>query len=265
MRALRRVPLSPSTVIACIALLVALTGTSVAAVSQLLPRNSVGTAQLKNNAVTSGKVANGSLLGSDFKAGQLPAGARGTSGPAGPIGASGATGPPGEAGPAGPIGPPGPPNPNAANSDLLDNLDSTDFVRTTGAYSIPGVEFHPRSSSDSTAECPPESMSATAGAVLFAGVHLPDGVTVTGLTSHWLDGDPTTNLSIELRRYPLPVTGEPSVMASTSSGGAPGRARSFDLTVSNPVINNQLLGYYLRASLPGFLKCIDGVVIDYTD
>ncbi len=68
---------SPATVIASLALLVALAGTSVAAVSAL-PRNSVGTAQLKNSAVTSAKVKNGSLVKSDFKHGQLPAG------PAGP-------------------------------------------------------------------------------------------------------------------------------------------------------------------------------------
>jgi hypothetical protein len=40
----------------------------------VLAKSSVGTAQLKKNAVTSAKVKNHSLLASDFKAGQLPAG-----------------------------------------------------------------------------------------------------------------------------------------------------------------------------------------------
>jgi hypothetical protein len=101
---------SPAMVVACIALLVALTGTSFAAVGALAP-NSVGTLQLKpnavtntkikNNAVNSSKVANRSLLRSDFAPGQLPAGPTGPQGPAGPAGPAGAAG---AAGPAGVIG-----------------------------------------------------------------------------------------------------------------------------------------------------------------
>jgi hypothetical protein len=74
----RRRP-SPAITIACVALFVALAGTGYAAVR--LPANSVGTAQIKNSAVNSLKVKNGSLLRADFKAGQVPAG------PAGPAGA----------------------------------------------------------------------------------------------------------------------------------------------------------------------------------
>jgi hypothetical protein len=100
MRRVRGFRPSAAMVIACIALLVALTGTSVAAVSQLVPRNSVGPNQLRtgavtrpklrNNAVDTTKVANRSLRAVDFAAGQIPAG------------------PPGAAGAAGPQGPPGP-------------------------------------------------------------------------------------------------------------------------------------------------------------
>jgi hypothetical protein len=105
---------SPSTVIAVIALLVALGGSAYAA--GLLPANSVGTAQLRADAVVSSKVKNGSLRAVDFKAGQLragprgPAGAAGATGPAGPAGPAGATGPqgaPGSAGGQGPKGDPG--------------------------------------------------------------------------------------------------------------------------------------------------------------
>ncbi|MGH3104684.1 MAG: hypothetical protein ACRDN6_11385 [Gaiellaceae bacterium] len=75
----RRRP-SPAMVVACAALALALGGTSYATVLQV-PRNSVGTAQLKNNAVTSTKVRNGSLLRADFGSGQIPAGPAGPAGP----------------------------------------------------------------------------------------------------------------------------------------------------------------------------------------
>ncbi len=97
---MRRIIHRPSAalVVACIALLVALGGTSVAAVSQLVPRNSVGTVQLRSNAVISAKVKNRSLLAVDFKRGQIPAGPTGPAGPAGPAGAAGPAGPAGPAG-----------------------------------------------------------------------------------------------------------------------------------------------------------------------
>ena len=97
-RLLRHRP-SPAIVIACVALLLALGGVSWAATA--LPRNSVGNAQLRNNAVTSKKVRNHSLLRVDFKNGQIPRGARGPIGPAGPAGPKGATGARGPTGPAG--------------------------------------------------------------------------------------------------------------------------------------------------------------------
>src|SRR5919108_370841 len=91
MKHLIRLRPSPAMVIACIALAVALGGTSYAAAT--LARNSVGTKQLKKNAVISSKVKNRSLLAVDFKAGQLPRGAQGPAGPTGATGATGATGP----------------------------------------------------------------------------------------------------------------------------------------------------------------------------
>jgi hypothetical protein len=82
---------SPAMVVACLALFVALTGTSVAVVAAM-PANSVGTAQLKNNAVISTKVKNRSLKAVDFATGQLPRGQIGPAGPAGPAGPKGEKG-----------------------------------------------------------------------------------------------------------------------------------------------------------------------------
>jgi hypothetical protein len=92
----------PATVIACVALAIALGGTGYAAFA--LPAGSVGTAQLKDGAVVSRKVKDGSLRARDFRAGQLPAGARGPAGAQGPQGPAGSVGPQGPAGPAGPAG-----------------------------------------------------------------------------------------------------------------------------------------------------------------
>jgi hypothetical protein len=88
---------SPALVVATLALLFALTGTGIAAVAAL-PRNSVGTKQLRNGAVVSSKVRNHSLLARDFKRGQLPRGPVGPAGPAGPPGPKGPAGPPGSSG-----------------------------------------------------------------------------------------------------------------------------------------------------------------------
>jgi hypothetical protein len=82
---------SPAMVIACLALVAALSGTSYAVVLNV-PVNSVGTAQLKANAVVSSKVKNRSLLAVDFKTGQLPAGAPGPKGDKGDAGSPGVSG-----------------------------------------------------------------------------------------------------------------------------------------------------------------------------
>jgi len=89
---------SPAMVVASIALLVALGGTGIAAVSNV-PLFSVGTPQLKTNAVISKKVKNRSLLAVDFKQGQLPRGSRGFRGLRGLRGPSGPQGPAGVAAP----------------------------------------------------------------------------------------------------------------------------------------------------------------------
>jgi len=73
-----------------------------------LAANSVGTAQLKKDAVTSAKVRNGALTKKDFKPGTLLQGPAGPAGPTGATGEPGAKGANGATGPAGPTGPTGP-------------------------------------------------------------------------------------------------------------------------------------------------------------
>lgn len=107
MRKLPRPTLSG--LVACLALFLALGGGAYAAVT--LPRESVGTGQLKEGAVTGSKIRAGSLTSADFAAGTLKPGPQGEDGPAGPRGPAGTTGergPKGQGGEAGEEGPAGP-------------------------------------------------------------------------------------------------------------------------------------------------------------
>ena len=100
---------SPALVVASLALLAALAGTSVAAVVNV-PNNSVGTSKIKNNAVTApkiasnavtsakiagnavtnAKIANGTIQPADLSAAAKTAGPQGAPGPQGPSGPAGA-------------------------------------------------------------------------------------------------------------------------------------------------------------------------------
>jgi hypothetical protein len=99
-------------VIASIALFASLAGGAYAAFT--VPRDSVGTRQLRNGAVTGPKIRNGavtaskvrarSLLAIDFAPGQLSGRGRGAPGPRGPRGFTGARGARGATGTTGPTG-----------------------------------------------------------------------------------------------------------------------------------------------------------------
>jgi Collagen triple helix repeat (20 copies) len=167
MRLLRGAKPSPATVIACIALLISLTGTSIAAVTQLAP-NSVGTPQLKNNAVTSNKVKNKSLTRADFKNGTLLRGLRGLAGARGATGPAGAAGAAGAAGPAGPAGAPGAAGSalayvfiaadgtvNASRSKNVAQANVTSPI--DGFYCFNGLSFTPKSISVT-----PDSLTSSA-------------------------------------------------------------------------------------------------------
>lgn len=65
MRRIIRYRPSPAMIVACVALVLSVAGTSYAAIT--LPAGSVGTAQLKDGAVTSAKVKNGTLVLADIK------------------------------------------------------------------------------------------------------------------------------------------------------------------------------------------------------
>jgi hypothetical protein len=119
-------------IVAVLALLVAMGGSSYAAIK--LPKNSVGSQQIKTNAVNSSKVAEGSLRVSDFHAGQLPAGPKGDQGDQGLPGVQGipgVQGTPGVQGIQGPSGDTGPRGPGTLSFDGQLPVDGFDHTITT--------------------------------------------------------------------------------------------------------------------------------------
>ena len=99
-------PLRPSrprhaTVVAYLALFVALGGTSYAALTitgKNVKNSSLSGRDVKNSSLTAADVKNGSLLARDFRAGQLPSGPQGAQGDQGPKGDAGAQGQKGDTG-----------------------------------------------------------------------------------------------------------------------------------------------------------------------
>ena len=131
---------SHATIVAYLALFVALGGTSYAAIT--LKRGSVKGKHIAKNAVTSPKVKNGSLRLGDFAAGQLPRGEKGEPGPRGE---------------AGETGPAGAPNPNAVNSDQLDGIDSSEFLRGRGRSFTNSTSLAPGTVAGSFIDLPTET------------------------------------------------------------------------------------------------------------
>jgi hypothetical protein len=125
-----------------LALLVALGGTSYAAIK--LPTGSVGTRQLKANAVTGSKVMDGTLTKKDFAAGEFVAGAPGSKGDRGDKGDAGGKGDTGEKGDTGTVDTSNFYDKVASDSrflglhgksddaDLLDGLNANGFIQGEG-------------------------------------------------------------------------------------------------------------------------------------
>jgi hypothetical protein len=102
-----------------LALIVALGGTSYAAVA--IPKNSVGSQQIINSSVKSKDVKNGTLKKVDFKASELPVGPQGPAGPAGPQG---------------PIGPS-----TGYEFDATTNLNWTGNLQTVATLNLPAGNY----------------------------------------------------------------------------------------------------------------------------
>ncbi|HST24524.1 MAG TPA: hypothetical protein VLJ76_00885 [Gaiellaceae bacterium] len=171
-----RFKISPALVVACLALLVALAGTGVAAVTAL-PKGSVHTAALANGAVTAAKLANRSVTAS-----KLAANAK-VAGPAGP---QGLKGDPGGAGPAGPSGVvsawtgyayPGANTYSSAGAELA----HLTFSSSVSGFAIVTADFAMRIHQAAAADCRVQTqLSPAAGA--------PDQSSA-GFVDEWINGN----------------------------------------------------------------------------
>jgi hypothetical protein len=157
---------SPALVVASLALLVALTGTSFAAVT--LAKNSVGSVQLRQGAVTSPKVKDGSLGVVDLSLTARRT-LKGNSGPAGPKGDKGDKGDPGPVGVGG--------------------------LETVGASSV----FDSAPEKSLTVSCPPGKrlVGGGAGAWGRAMIFVPAGLVLTA--NHPLDDRTWLGVARELQ------------------------------------------------------------------
>jgi hypothetical protein len=140
---------SPAIVVSLVALTVALGGTSYAAIK--LPKNSVGSKQLKNNAVTGAKVRDSSLFANDFAAGQIPKGPQGdpgAPGSQGPQGLQGERGVQGERGLQGEQGEHG--APGAGSNAFRAHFGSGEQNTAAGVVKVtlPLEDFDPQSNFD---------------------------------------------------------------------------------------------------------------------
>lgn len=137
MRRLVRHRPSPAMIVAMIALFVAMTGVSYAA----LAINSVGPKQLRKNAVRSPKVKDGSLRAVDFAAGQLPAGPKGDQGERGAQGPAGVAAGYARVGATGTLDAGTPPQ----NKNVVQENVEHDGTTGTGVYCFGGLSFTPTS------------------------------------------------------------------------------------------------------------------------
>jgi hypothetical protein len=185
------------TILSATALAVAILGSTPlgdAAKRLVIPTSSVGTAQLKNGAVTAAKVKNGTLTAAKFAKGQLPAGGGGAAGAQGAAGSTGPTGPTGVTGATGATGPS-----NAwmdFNGNITINAGTTKTIDTIaslgpGSYVIHGqatLELTPGevicgidfSGGATTSTDTSKAATVLAGAIDWATVPVAGAVVVTG-------------------------------------------------------------------------------------
>lgn len=238
---------SPAMVVACIALAVALSGVSYAAVH--LKRNSVGTAHIKNGAVTAAKiranavngakVANNSLTGADINESSLQ-------------GVDAAT--------VGGIEP---------DDILVKTPDHTDAFVASGATWVDrdgaGRDHVSATLGPNTQICTLTGASTAGNASAYQDIHLPQGAQITEVVAEYIDDAATTsaNGTVTLVRQTLfseqagtQLDLFTAALANTGSGaaaGLPGTGSDqspVGNNFANAIVDNTMYSYALYAN-PG--------------
>lgn len=226
--------------IAFLALFIALSGTAFAATK--LPKNSVGTKQIKKSAVTGVKVKKNTLSGrqiNESKLGRVPSATSALS--------------------AG----------TAANADKLDGIDSSVLG---SALTVPGSVFAPRDGSSGTVK--QYSGSGAINAVGGTGdfhyaVSLPQGARVTSLDYRYVDDEALVSSGLELVAFnSIGANGSESdtIVSASSAGDNSSRRNSTGVPTGPAVIDNTKWSYVLVWSpfQAGITMQLVGARINYT-
>lgn len=154
-------------------------------------------------------------------------------GPQGPVGPVGPQGVPGPEGPQGPQGEPGPAGPGFTGTQYY-TVGNGD-LRPVGQGFF-GTSFGPA----------PGGSFSTSGSPLMAGIHLPQGATILGMTAHVYDNS-MSNVTIELIEQEL-SDGMAVVLSSAASTGAAAAPYPVAGPATTHVVDNSQHHYFVRVS-----------------
>jgi len=134
---------------------------------------------------------------------------------------------------------------------------------SSGYYSVPAADFN-----DVYGNCMTFNYGSDLwpysgyGCDVVAGIHLPDGVTVTKIMMYWYDDDETANIQASISRTTYPGMSE---QLSSLISNYYGDGSSSSYAVTSIPIDNSNYEYYIRVSLPSDRLGLIGFRIEYTN
>ena len=175
---------------------------------------------------------------------QGPQGPKGDTGDTGPAGANGATGPQGTIGPTGATGAAGAIGPQGPQGEQGIGFEPTGYI------SIPASAFVTSYNTDGALIDQDVRNQQTYTITFHAPVQLPDGVTITNVTSYWHDVDTSVSIGCSLIRN-TPTGGV--LMASIGSTSSAGDGSTTSTSVLFSTVNNKDYTYCIQLVIPANL------------